>query len=372
MTTTTSNAPVTPPTPPELPADLAAGLRRLKLAAIRHTAPEVLQTAKTQRWTPHELLRVLVDAELTARDASNAANRLKAAAFPVTKTLDGLDLTASTIPAATLDYLAGLDWIRSHGEPRPDRAARHRQKPHPDRPRPRRRHRRLPRQVLHRSRSRRNPLPRHRRQLRRPHHRHPAPQRPDHLRRSRLRTPGRHRHPTPVPPRRRRLRTTLTRGRLTLAVRPMGPTPARTHHRSQHPGPPAAPRHRHRHHRRVLPHARRTTPPQGGNPRPTEHPRRGGDLHLATNGDHELAVDTSAGRICLSSRSRYARSVDGLKPAPSTCAHRASASSLTRLSWVRNPPVGPGLARSRIASARAFRAAASDLLVRRTGRVAPS
>jgi len=109
----TSTAPVPPPAPPELPADLAAGLRRLKLAAIRHAAPEVLQTAKTQRWTPHELLRVLIDAEITARDASNAATRLKTATFPVTKTLDGFDVAASTIPAATIDYLAGLEWIRA-------------------------------------------------------------------------------------------------------------------------------------------------------------------------------------------------------------------------------------------------------------------
>jgi DNA replication protein DnaC len=112
-TTTTSTGPVTPPPAPELPADLAAGLRRLKLAAIRRTAPEVLQTAKTQRWTPHELLRVLVDAEITARDTSNAAARLKAAAFPVVKTLDGFDVAASSIPQNTLDYLAGLDWIRA-------------------------------------------------------------------------------------------------------------------------------------------------------------------------------------------------------------------------------------------------------------------
>ena len=35
---------------PMLPADLTAGLRRLKLAAMRQLAPELLLTAKTQRW----------------------------------------------------------------------------------------------------------------------------------------------------------------------------------------------------------------------------------------------------------------------------------------------------------------------------------
>ncbi len=73
---------------PPLAADLTEGLRRLKLAAMRRLAPELLLTAKTQRWAPEELLRTLIEAEISARDASNARTRLKAAAFPVTKTLD--------------------------------------------------------------------------------------------------------------------------------------------------------------------------------------------------------------------------------------------------------------------------------------------
>jgi DNA replication protein DnaC len=73
---------------PALAPDLHAGLRRLKLAAMRTLAPELLVTAKTQRWAPEELLRTLVEAEICARDASNARHRLKAAAFPVVKTLE--------------------------------------------------------------------------------------------------------------------------------------------------------------------------------------------------------------------------------------------------------------------------------------------
>ena len=79
----TAAKPVVPPSVPPLAPDLDAGLRRLKLAAVRRTAPEVLITAKTQRWTPEEVLRTLVETELAARDASNVVNRLKAAAFPV-------------------------------------------------------------------------------------------------------------------------------------------------------------------------------------------------------------------------------------------------------------------------------------------------
>jgi DNA replication protein DnaC len=97
--------------PPPLAPDLAAGLRRLKLAAMRQLAPGLLITAKTQRWAPEELLRTLVEAEITAREASNARTRLKNAAFPVTKTLEEFDLGASSIPKATLAYLSSLEWI---------------------------------------------------------------------------------------------------------------------------------------------------------------------------------------------------------------------------------------------------------------------
>lgn len=100
-------------TTPTLAPDLVEALRRLKLSTVRRLAPEVLLVAKTQRWAPEELLRTLVEAEIAARDASNAANRMRTAAFPVTKTLDEFDLSASSIPKATFDYLASLEWIRA-------------------------------------------------------------------------------------------------------------------------------------------------------------------------------------------------------------------------------------------------------------------
>jgi DNA replication protein DnaC len=96
---------------PVLAPDLVDGLRRLKLAAMRQLAPELLLTAKTQRWAPEELLRTLIEAEITARDASNARTRLNTAGFPVIKTLDEFDLSVSTINKASFDYLASLEWI---------------------------------------------------------------------------------------------------------------------------------------------------------------------------------------------------------------------------------------------------------------------
>ncbi|MEK4243725.1 MULTISPECIES: IS21-like element helper ATPase IstB [Janibacter] len=104
---------MTASTPPALPADLTEGLKRLKMSAMRRVAPELLVTAKTQRWSPEEFLRTLVEAEIAARDESNARTRMKAAGFPVTKTLDGFDVTGSSVPAATFDYLSSLEWVRA-------------------------------------------------------------------------------------------------------------------------------------------------------------------------------------------------------------------------------------------------------------------
>ena len=98
-------------TPAALAADLDAALRRLRLRAMRILAPELLVVAKTQRWNPEELLRTLLEAEIAARDASNAAGRMKAAAFPVAKSLDEFDVSVSSVPRATLDYLVSLEWV---------------------------------------------------------------------------------------------------------------------------------------------------------------------------------------------------------------------------------------------------------------------
>jgi hypothetical protein len=75
MPPTTTAPPATTSAP--LPPDLVEALRRLKLATVRRLAPEVLHTAKVQRWTPEEVLRTLVEAEVAACDESNLRNRLR-------------------------------------------------------------------------------------------------------------------------------------------------------------------------------------------------------------------------------------------------------------------------------------------------------
>jgi DNA replication protein DnaC len=99
------------PIPAPLAADLEAGLRRLKLATIRREAPNILATARAQRWAPEEVLRSLIEAEVIARDESNSRTRMTLARFPMTKTLDEFNLTESSIPPRSHHYLTTLEWI---------------------------------------------------------------------------------------------------------------------------------------------------------------------------------------------------------------------------------------------------------------------
>jgi DNA replication protein DnaC len=99
--------------PPPLSADIEAGLRRLRLSAVRSLAPELMVTAKTQRWKPEEFLRTLIEAEIASRDLSNARARMKVAAFPVRKTLEEFDVSVSSVKQQTFDYLSSLEWIRA-------------------------------------------------------------------------------------------------------------------------------------------------------------------------------------------------------------------------------------------------------------------
>jgi len=99
------------PAAPPLPEDLEALLRRLRLPHIRRLAPEVIATAKAQRWEPAEVLRALFGAEAAGRDRSALATRRAAAAFPTGKTFDAWKPQVSSIPAPTQQALRTLEWI---------------------------------------------------------------------------------------------------------------------------------------------------------------------------------------------------------------------------------------------------------------------
>ncbi len=99
------------PTPPPLDAELETLLRRMRLPHIRRTAPEVLATARSQRWEPAEVLRILLIEEVAGRDRSSMATRLAAAGFPTGKTFDVWDPAISSIPAPTQAALRTLEWL---------------------------------------------------------------------------------------------------------------------------------------------------------------------------------------------------------------------------------------------------------------------
>jgi DNA replication protein DnaC len=70
------------PEPPPLADDIESLLRRLRLPHIRRAAPEVIATARAQRWEPAEVLKALLSEELTG------------------------------IPAPTQSSLRTLEWVR--------------------------------------------------------------------------------------------------------------------------------------------------------------------------------------------------------------------------------------------------------------------
>ena len=74
------------PAAPPLPDELDALLRRMRLPYLRNAAPEVLATARAQRWDPAEILRVLLAEEVVGRDAATRRQRRRAAGLPAGKT----------------------------------------------------------------------------------------------------------------------------------------------------------------------------------------------------------------------------------------------------------------------------------------------
>jgi len=102
---------MTPPTPPPIPDELDRILRRMRLPYLRAAAPDVLATAKAQRWDPAEVLRVLLTEEVAGRDGATRRMRRKQAGFPSSKTLASWHAEQSSIPEPTQTALATLEWI---------------------------------------------------------------------------------------------------------------------------------------------------------------------------------------------------------------------------------------------------------------------
>jgi DNA replication protein DnaC len=85
--------------------------RRLRLPYLRAAAPELLKTARSQRWDPAEAVRVLLEEEISGRDQSGREARRASAAFPHMKTFHSWREHASSIPLHVQHALRGLEWI---------------------------------------------------------------------------------------------------------------------------------------------------------------------------------------------------------------------------------------------------------------------
>ena len=99
------------PVPPPIPDALDTVLRRMRFPYLRKAAPEVLATARAQRWDPAEVLRVLLEEEVRGRDAATRAQRRKAAGFPAGKTFGSWRDEDSSISTAVQSALRTLEWI---------------------------------------------------------------------------------------------------------------------------------------------------------------------------------------------------------------------------------------------------------------------
>jgi DNA replication protein DnaC len=98
-------------TAPALPDELDRLLRRMRLPYLRKAAPDVLATARAQRWDPAEVLRVLISEEVLGRDGATRRMRRRTANFPTGKTLGSWRTEQSSIPEPTQQALATLEWI---------------------------------------------------------------------------------------------------------------------------------------------------------------------------------------------------------------------------------------------------------------------
>lgn len=96
---------------PAMPDELTKLTYRLRLPYLRDHAPEVIATAKAQRWDPAEVLRVLLEQEARGRDAATRETRRRQAGLPSGKTFNTWREQDSSIPIATQRALRTLEWI---------------------------------------------------------------------------------------------------------------------------------------------------------------------------------------------------------------------------------------------------------------------
>ncbi len=99
------------PEPPPLPDDLEGLLRRLRLPHIRRAAPEVIATARAQRWEPAEVLGACSARSSPAGSARPWRPGARRPASPRARPSRPGRPKSSSIPAPTQSSLRTLEWV---------------------------------------------------------------------------------------------------------------------------------------------------------------------------------------------------------------------------------------------------------------------
>ena len=102
---------MTGPAAPPVPAELEALMRRMRLPYLRSAAPDVLATARAQRWDPPRCCACCWPRKSPAVTPRPAGCGAAAPGFPSGKTFSSWRPEESSISAATQDALATLEWI---------------------------------------------------------------------------------------------------------------------------------------------------------------------------------------------------------------------------------------------------------------------
>jgi DNA replication protein DnaC len=95
--------------------ELATTLQRLRMPHSVGVLSKLLERAQRDEWGYEEFLSRLLESEVFGREQEKIQRRIKAAHFPMPKTLDDFDFTFQTsVKKQVLLHLAGLDFVREH------------------------------------------------------------------------------------------------------------------------------------------------------------------------------------------------------------------------------------------------------------------
>jgi DNA replication protein DnaC len=85
-------------------------LGKLKAPRVLERLEQTAITAREEGWTYEQFLQALLEAEVFARDASGARNRIRHAAFPAHKSLEDFDLIDRLVHHAHIVTLKGKSY----------------------------------------------------------------------------------------------------------------------------------------------------------------------------------------------------------------------------------------------------------------------